>query len=409
MFLVGVGNQTDYRPFSLYLKEKNMRTINIIFILSLICCNYIICQEEEDNEVSEQIVMGDSLRKIFLIDSILLNSGIPKFDDRSRDGRGARICFYNVENLFDIEDDTTINDDEFLPNGVKGWHYGRYQQKLTNIYKTMSALGGWGGPPEIIGFCEIENRKVLKDLISRTPLNKYNYDIVHENSQDARGIDVGLIYNKKSFQYISHEKLKVVFPFDTSSKTRDILYVQGSVLGKDTIHIFVNHWPSRRGGQAASEPRRLIAAQVVRDKVNEIYKKQTDANIIIMGDFNDESEDKSMVEILKAKHKKEELENKDLYNYMHDISKNWKIGSHKYQGHWGTLDQIIISPNLLSKQKSERLHSSEDGAQIFAPRFLLEIDKRYMGLQPFRTYSGPRYINGFSDHLPVYLDLIYKD
>lgn len=342
----------------------------------------------------------------------VLKLGIDNFDDSPRDGRGIRVAFYNVENLFDTEidpDPNKILQDDFTPKGMKGWTPYRYKSKLSNIYKTMTAVGGWGGPPEVIGFCELENRKVLKDLIRNTPLNKFRYKIVHEDSPDRRGIDVGFIYRSDKFEVIGHEAIRVVFPFDTTKRTRDVLYVRGKVLGKDTLHVFVNHWPSRRGGQAASEPKRVYVASLVRKKIDEIYAKDPDANIIVMGDFNDEHENISLTKTLKTNPDIEKLEEKDLYNYMHALSKNWKLGSHKYQGHWGTLDHMIVSAPLIKNRKEGRLHADKKGAQIFAARFLLEEDSRYMGFQPFRTYSGPRFIGGFSDHLPIYIDLIYKD
>jgi predicted extracellular nuclease len=379
-----------YLPFSL--------------ILSLFS-SFLFAQPSDSTENPEQKAKVKA-------DEAVLKLGIKNFDDRPRDGRGVRVTFYNVENLFDIEidpDPNKILQDDFTPRGNKGWTAYRYKQKLSNIYKTMSAVGGWGGPPELIGFCELENRKVLKDLIRVTPLNKFRYKIVHEDSPDRRGIDVGFIYRSDKFEVIEHEAIKVVFPFDSTSRTRDVLHVTGKVLGKDTLHIFVNHWPSRRGGQAASEPKRVYVAGLVRQKIDEIYAKDPDANIIVMGDFNDEAEDKSLMEALGTEPEMDQLEDQGLYNYMHALSKNWKLGSHKYQGHWGTLDHMVVSAPLIKNRREGRLHADKKGAQIFAARFLLEEDKRYMGLQPFRTYAGPRFLGGFSDHLPIYIDLIYKD
>jgi predicted extracellular nuclease len=394
-----------------------MSKILLSILIFLSGLQYLKAQSEEEEIDSTEIQVKDTLspqelkkKMVLEADSLLLKMGMDDFDDQSRDGRGIRACFYNVENLFDTEDDTLINDDEFLPKGAKGWSYTRYQQKLNNIYKTMSAVGGWGGPPEINGFCEIENKRVLEDLLKKTPYQKYNYKIVHENSPDARGIDVGFIYRPTSFQYIGHEAIRVKFPFDTLAKTRDVLHVWGTVMNKDTLHVFVNHWPSRRGGQAASEPRRVFVAGLIRAKIDSIYKSSSNANILVMGDFNDDSENKSLHKVLRAKHHENEVESNDMFNYMHELSKNWKFGSHKYQGHWGTLDHIIVSsPLLKNKEDENRLHAGKKGAKIFTARFLLEEDKRYMGFQPFRTYGGPKFLGGFSDHLPVYIDLIYKN
>jgi predicted extracellular nuclease len=381
----------------------------LLYLLALVLPFNLIAQIEEEDDLKE--VSSDSARPaLHSADDELVKLKMADFDDRSREGRGIRACFYNVENLFDTEDDPLKNDDDFLPKGNYGWTEYRYQQKLNNIYKTLSAVGGWGGPPEIIGFCEIENRKVLKDLISKTPFQKYGYKIVHEESPDRRGIDVGFIYRPSAFQYIGHEAIAVVFPFDTAGKTRDILHVWGRVNNKDTLHVFINHWPSRRGGQAASEPRRMIAAKNVRNKIDTLFDTRADVNVLIMGDFNDHAEDRSILEGLGAKHEMDNLGDRDLYNFMYNLGKNWKLGSHKYQGHWGTLDHIIVSAALIKNRGNEKkLHAGKQGGRIFAARFLLEVDNRYMGLQPFRTYGGPKYLGGFSDHLPIYIDLLYKD
>lgn len=394
-----------------------MRFYLILAIMLFSNLHFIAAQVDEEEEETPAITAKDSLspkdaKKLAALeaDSLLLKMGMEDFDDRSRDGRGIRACFYNIENLFDTEDDPKINDDEFLPKGPKGWTPYRYQQKLNNIYKTLSAVGGWGGPPEIVGFCEIENKKVLEDLLRKTPFQKYSYEIVHEDSPDARGIDVGLIYRPSAFKVLGHEAIRVSFPFAPDSKTRDILHVWGVVTGKDTLHVFVNHWPSRRGGQAASEPRRMVAAGLIRAKVDSLYKLNPNANILIMGDLNDHAEDRSLVEGLKAKHHIADIGETDMFNFMYELGKNWKMGSHKYQGHWGTLDHIIVSAPLIKNRGNEkRLHAGEKGGRIFTARFLLEEDRRYMGLQPFRTYGGPKFLGGFSDHLPVYIDLIYNE
>jgi endonuclease/exonuclease/phosphatase family metal-dependent hydrolase len=340
------------------------------------------------------------------LDENMIRVGMKDFDDKVRGNKGIRVMFYNVENLFDTFNDSLTKDDEFLPDGVKAWTYRRYEEKLNNIYKVITAVGGWE-MPEVIGFCEVENRLVLEDLIKKTPLRKNQYEIVHENSPDSRGIDVALIYRKDKFKYIEHKAMPVVFPFDPTAKTRDILYVKGAVLGKDTLHIFVNHWPSRWGGQAKSEPRRLYVASVIRAKIDSLYKIEPNAKVIVMGDLNDYATDKSVVEVLKAKGTEAEVGATDLFNYMAGISKDWHIGTHKYQGHWGTLDQIIVSAPLLKEARVGKLYSHS--ASIFAARFLLEEDRRNMGLQPFRTYAGPRHIGGFADHLPIYIDLKFRE
>ena len=322
---------------------------------------------------------------------------------------GIRIAFYNVENYFDTKDDSLKNDNEFLPDGVKAWNYKRYREKQNNIYRTFMAMGGWDGPPSLIGVCEIENRFVLEDLLRQTELKKFNYGVVHEESPDNRGIDVGLFYRKDHIRILKHQALPLIFPFDTAGKTRDILYVKALVLGKDTLHYFVNHWPSRWGGQAKSEPRRMEAAKVIRNKVDSIQNAYADAHIIIIGDLNDEYENRSIIEGLRAKTEVEALKPGDLFNYTRQVMAKTGMGSHKYQGHWGTLDHVIVSQSLLRGEQAGKLKASPQGAFIFTGRFLLEEDTRNTGFQPFRTYAGPKYLGGFSDHLPVFLDLLFTN
>ncbi|WMX15514.1 endonuclease [Aureispira sp. CCB-E] len=335
-----------------------------------------------------------------------LTLGLKDHDGAPRNNNGIRVVFYNAENLFFPEDDSTKRDDDFTKGGLKRWTYNRYQQKLNNIYKVMMAVGGWE-PPAVVGFCELEHKKVLEDLINKTPLKKFGYEIVHEESPDRRGIDVGFIYRPSKFKYLDHEAIRVDFPFDKNLKTRDVLHVRGQVLGRDTLSVFVNHWPSRWGGQAKSEPKRVYVASLVRQKIDALYETNPNVKVVVMGDMNDHANNKSLIEVLKAKGDKEAVQKGDLFNYMEGLGKNWQLGSHKYQGHWGTLDHIIVSEPLLNEKRRGFLRASDGGAHIFAARFLLEEDIKYLGLQPFRTYAGPRFIGGFSDHLPIYIDLMY--
>lgn len=382
-------------------------------LVCLLAGNWAWAQDDRDDDndndtktaVPTTSATEDIKKSKIDLDESMIKLGMDNFNDQVRGSKGIRVMFYNVENLFDTFNDSLTQDEEFLPDGQKGWSYKRYQEKLNNIYRVITAVGGWE-MPEIVGFCEIENRLVLEDLLKKTPMRKSGYGIVHEDSPDARGVDVGLIYRKNKFRYLSHEAMRVVFPFDPTAKTRDVLYVKGIVEKKDTLHVFVNHWPSRRGGQAKSEPRRIYVASMIRAKVDSIYKTSPFANVVVMGDLNDEPHDKSVVTTLGAKSDSSQVGATDLYDFMAPLSKNWKLGSHKYQGHWGVLDHIIVSAPLL---KGERVgHLKASPAQIFAGRFLLEDDRRYMGLQPYRTYAGPKFIAGFSDHLPIYVDLLFR-
>jgi predicted extracellular nuclease len=318
----------------------------------------------------------------------------------SQNQEKARLVFYNVENLFDTINDPNTNDDEFTPQGTRAWYYGRYLEKLDHIYKTITAIGEWDAPA-LVGFCEIENRSVLYDLVSRTPFIKHGYEIIHQDSPDKRGIDVGVIYHPKLFKLISFSAIRVDITQDSSSTTRDILYITGKLFKKDTVHIFINHWPSRSGGQAKSEPRRIIAATTLRTKVDSIFLTNPNANIIIMGDFNDEPGDKSIYETLGAKEDSIPTTKTGLYNGMYGYFKK-EIGTEKFQEHWHCLDQVIVSNALLNKSNKICIQSP----RIFNASWLIEPDAKYLGERPFRTYAGPKYLGGYSDHLPVYVDVV---
>lgn len=324
--------------------------------------------------------------------------------DEPRSRHEMRIMFYNVENLFDTINDPVKNDEDFLPEGSNRWNSWRYHQKLKNIYKVIIAVGGWE-PPDLIGFCEIENRYVLEELIRKTPLHNYDYQIIHYESPDRRGIDVALIYRPEKFQPIVHEALAVSLEQDDEFKTRDILYVSALIFDKDTLHLFVNHWPSRRGGILESEVKRLQAASVAREKINYILSLQPLANIVLMGDFNDHPDDRSLYEQLRAKKPTDPLEQGDLANLMYEAHEQHD-GTHKYQGHWGVLDQIIVSTPLLQQHHSLRVKNKQ--AYIFKADFLLKDDERWIGKEPFRTYEGFKYTGGYSDHMPVFVDLIFS-
>lgn len=316
-----------------------------------------------------------------------------------------RVLFYNVENLFDCFNDSLTLDDEFLPKGERNWTWEKYQSKSKKIGKLILAAGEWEFP-DLIGLCEIENRFVLDGLFSYGYKSKLGYRIIHQESPDRRGIDVALVYQERSFQPIDTSFLQLVYKGENRSTTREILYVKGKTHTEDTLHIFVNHWPSRWGGQFDSEHKRLAAAQLLKNKVDEIVKIDRKAKILIMGDFNDYPDDKSMQMVLKANSPNLPIKNTQLYNLAMLFHNKSGIGSHKYQGKWGMLDQFIVSGTLLNK--TAYLYCKPDGMSIFKPDFLLEKDRTYYGVKPFRTFVGYKYNNGFSDHLPIVLDFWRK-
>lgn len=324
------------------------------------------------------------------------------FDDQPRISK-ARVVFYNTENFYDTEDDSLKSDESFTPDGVNHWSKTKYWKKVNNLSKVITAIGGWDYP-EIIGMCEIENRRVLEDLTKRSGLSSAKYSIVHYDSPDNRGIDVAFLYRPDRFHVIHSEAIPLTFPNDPTGKTRDILYVSGVFkFSTDTVHFFVNHWPSRYGGYAATIDKRNHAAEVVRNKVDSLLNLNENNLIFIMGDLNDYPSDESLVKHLRALPDVKNAKPSDVINLMYPIHAEGKFGSHKYQDHWGILDQMIVSYAFLKKTKG--LHISEKEANIFRAPFLLIPDEGYIGIKPFRTFVGFKYIGGFSDHLPVYVDI----
>jgi len=319
-----------------------------------------------------------------------------------RKSQNVRIVFYNVENLYDPYDDSTKMDEEFTVSGAKHWTYGRFQVKLNHLSKTLLAIGEYE-PPAIVGLCEVENRYVLNKLIFQTPIKKFKYKMIHNDSPDLRGVDVALLYRPEKFFLLSWKCIRVSFPFDPSAQTREILMVKGRVFESDTIILFVNHWPSRRGGHLESQPRRNIVAGLLRSAIDSVIRTDSQPNIIIMGDFNDEPDKISLSQVLGARPHTGDSNPDELINLMYSKKNRWNEGTIKYQGQWSIFDQFIVSGNLVRTVGRTQFMYAE--AYIFKDDFLLEKDDRHIGEKLKRTYAGPRYLGGFSDHLPIYLDL----
>ena len=319
---------------------------------------------------------------------------------------GFRIMFYNAENFFDVKHDSLKNDYQFLPDGDKHWSYYKLQDKIYNIAKLITAVGEWEAP-ELVGLCEVENQYVLEQLVNYSPIKSVNYQIIHKESPDRRGIDVALLYRKDRFKPLFFNFIEINMPKPhTRTKTRDLLYVKGLASGKDTIHVFVNHWPSRWGGQQKSEPKRMYLASVLKKQTDSILQVNPNSRIIIMGDFNDEPDNISLKNVLNAKREiNEEPNDTSLYNLSAMLFKKNGIGTHKYRGHWGVLDQFIVSGYLLNNKST---YTNLDNIHVFNKEFLLEKDDKYTGERPNRTYIGFKYHGGYSDHLPIYIDLKIK-
>lgn len=298
----------------------------------------------------------------------------------------AVVC-YNVQNLFDTKDDPAIDDQDFLPGGKLRWSKTRYRHKLDQLAKAVTWAGD--GPPAVLGLAEIENEDVLRDLARTAPLAKGEYSIVHFDSPDERGIDVALLVRRDFATVTEKMALSVDLGRD---HTRDVLYAALRLARGGELHVLMNHWPSRGGGERRTAPKRMAAAVVVRHKVDQILQDDPRAKILVMGDFNDYPNDESIRLGLKAAC--DTSVRAPLYDLM-CMDQALHSGSYQYDGRWGYLDQMIVSKALLAGAGITIGH-----ATAFHDERLLFKHPRY-GLSPDRTYGGKRYHGGFSDHLPV--------
>ncbi|MBN2747130.1 MAG: hypothetical protein JXR34_10430 [Bacteroidales bacterium] len=345
------------------------------------------------------------MKTIHVFQSIILilflfNFGSVEAQDSKVAKKNMLVVFYNVENLFDTIDDPTKNDNEFLPTGKKEWNTLKYKDKTEKLSLVLSSIDKRKNP-DIIGLCEIENAVVIQDVISKNNLAKTPYKIVHFESPDRRSIDVALVYNSKKLQLLHQQKMRVALQNDANFKTRDILYVKLYHKSlKDTFNIFVNHWPSRSGGQEKSEHKRIAAAQQLKQITDSLFSKTNSPKIIIMGDFNDEPNNKSIQQILNALPTDTSISENQLYNTAYPLF-DQHFGSYYYsrEKKWNMLDQIILSGNLLSS--NNKVVAWKNMQEIFQPEWILYTDKN--GIKsPSRTYGG-KYFGGYSDHLPVFI------
>jgi hypothetical protein len=319
------------------------------------------------------------------------------------------IAFYNVENLFDTENNPFTFDDDRTPDGDDVWTQEKYRDKLQKLAEVIPKIGSdiSKQAPVIVGICEIENRRVLEDLISEPKLKAYNYGIVHYESPDRRGIDVALLYRKDIFRLensVSHELL--IYDSKEPDKriyTRNQLVVSGKI-DDEKLHFIVNHWPSRSGGETASSYKREKAAALNKVILDSIFKKEPLAKVISMGDFNDDPTNKSFKEILKTKGDTKGLNPHQLYNPMERMFKKG-MGTLAYRDGWNLFDQILISGALTKKDYSSFQFYK---AGIFNKKYLITESGQYKGY-PFRSYGYSGYQGGYSDHFPVYIYLIKQD
>ena len=312
------------------------------------------------------------------------------------------VAFYNLENLFDTINDVNKND-EASPIMEIRFNRGKiYREKVSNMAEVVSQIGFdiTKRPPSILGICEVENRMVVEDLISDEKLREYNYGIVHYESPDDRGIDVGLIYNKDVFKVKNSNSHDVFITDNNSSKrrnTRDQLVVSGHLDG-ELMHFIVNHWPSR----GADETKRIAAAEVNNFIIDSLRNKYESPKIITMGDFNDDPFDKSIKKILGAKKNVANVEENDMYNPFETILVDEGVGSNAYRDKWQLFDQIILSKPFLDKNyKDYQLYK----AGVFNKSFLINKKGKFKGY-PFRSFSYGTFTGGYSDHLPPYIYLL---
>ena len=323
---------------------------------------------------------------------------VSSFSAVGQESDEIRVAFWNFENFFDPFVDSTRVYNEFTESGGQHWTKSRFYKKRNNMYKAILAISE-NRPLAVLGIAEIENQYVLNSLFNQTPLKTHNYRIVHYEGDDKRGIDVAIAYCIDKLQLVYTEAVKVGNPKNPHYKTRDILYAKFFDRRGDTIHVFVNHWPSRYGGERETIKLRALAANTLRHKVDSLaFLPQTIPKIIIMGDFNDTPEDPSIKDIL--------CNGDVLVNLFTDGRKLGFEGTLKHQYNWQIFDQIIVSKSLIHNDKG--LLYKNNSAQIFHGDFLFEKDESFGGVKLFRTYVGPKYFGGYSDHLPVYIDLIFK-
>lgn len=314
------------------------------------------------------------------------------------------IGFYNFENLFDTLDTPDVADTEFSPDGTRHWTPDRYREKLQNLARVVSEMGSDLTPdgPALLGVAEVENRSVLEDFVRQEAIAGRNYRIVHYDSPDRRGIDVALLYQPKYFQVLGSGARTLNLDQQDGDKliTRDVLHVSGLLDGQE-VHVLVNHWPSRRGGEKATRPLRNAAAALNLALADSIRQAYPDAGILVMGDLNDDPVNQSVAKFLKAKPKKNAVKPGEFYNPWTVFFKKG-IGTLAYRDAWSLFDQILVSESLLPTSTEKYFFYK---AAIYNPSYLVQPIGHYRGY-PYRTFDFDEYISGYSDHFPVLIYLV---
>jgi predicted extracellular nuclease len=348
------------------------------------------------------------MRKLFTLALSLLFFTVFSIRLVSQDAGEYRLCciaFYNLENLFDTINQDGVTDEEFTPEGKNRWTPERYIEKLNNMAKVISEIGTGQYTPDgavLLGLCELENEGVLTDLCNTDVLKDRNYKFVHYDSPYYRGMDVALMYQPKYFRVLHSASHELNIPDRENFNTRAQLVVSG-ILDGDTIHVIVNHWPSRSGGEKRSRPLRIAAADLTRQIADSLFGINENARIIIMGDLNDDPTDKSIKKHLNTMKDYDRMDKDQFFNPYEPLHAQG-IGSLAYRDSWNLFDQILVSRSLTGKDRSSYKFYQ---AKVFNEKFLIQKEGRFKGY-PWRTYSYGAYIGGYSDHFPVYIYLIRK-
>ncbi|MBO5971720.1 MAG: endonuclease/exonuclease/phosphatase family protein [Alistipes sp.] len=314
-----------------------------------------------------------------------------------------KVVFYNLENLFDLHDDPETHDEEFLPKGVKKWNAKKYQMKLTNMERVLFDIAAINRDyPIVIGVSEIENRSVLEDLISQPKLKGANYRICHYDSPDARGVDVAFLYRADVFKLQGSDNIKLVVDELPNFKTRDLVVMWGTI-EDEPFYFLVSHWPSRLGGKEASQFKRDACAKQIRGIKDSLLAANPATKVVVMGDFNDDATDASLVKTMGAKGKAEELVKGDFFNpYFQMLRAGY--GTLAYQDAWNLFDNICVTENLVNAEdgKLRIIKGDKFYGNIFTRPYMIQQEGQYKGY-PLRTFVTNNFQNGFSDHFPVYI------
>ena len=342
----------------------------------------------------------------YILGILIVVISINSIAQEKRNFKIHTIAFYNVENLFDTINDVNKNDEASPIMEIKFNRSEIYNKKVSNMAGVIADIGAdlVKKSPSIVGLCEVENRSVIEDLLKDKNLKDKNYEIIHYDSPDERGIDVAMIYNEDVFKITSTKSHELIIYDNKSSKrnyTRDQLVVSGLLEG-ELIHLIVNHWPSRSGGEERSRAGRMAAAELNKKIIDSLQGKYKDAKIITMGDFNDDPHDDSMKKILNAKKHIKDVEENGIYNPMETILSDQGIGTNAYRDVWQLFDQILVSKPFLNKNYNSYQFYK---AGVFNKSYLINKSGRYKGY-PFRSFSWGSFTGGYSDHLPPYIYLI---